>query len=82
MTLNIIQPLIDAAPDSIRSEDHIGCMHLHHLCLNGEEMDETAALGILKLLIEKHPEQSSMPIITEVFQFSSQVGGENLSSVD
>jgi len=55
VTLNIIQLLIDAAPDTVRSVNNYGNMPLHYLCRN-EELDETAALGILRLLIEKHPE--------------------------
>eukprot|EP00984_Skeletonema_dohrnii_P026526 scaffold15883_cov155-Skeletonema_dohrnii-CCMP3373.AAC.1 len=55
MTPDIIQLLIDAAPDAIRSVDSDGRLPLHWLCRNNE-LDETAALGILKLLKEKHPE--------------------------
>eukprot|EP00984_Skeletonema_dohrnii_P035851 scaffold36127_cov167-Skeletonema_dohrnii-CCMP3373.AAC.1 len=55
VTLNIIQLLIDAAPDSVRSADEDGDTPLHNLCRN-DELDESAALAILKLLIEKHPE--------------------------
>eukprot|EP00984_Skeletonema_dohrnii_P014842 scaffold6323_cov118-Skeletonema_dohrnii-CCMP3373.AAC.7 len=55
VTLNIVQLLIDAAPESVHSEDVSGFMPLHRLCTN-EELDETTALAILKLLVEKHPE--------------------------
>ena len=55
MTLNIVQLLIDAATDSIRSVDQGGDMPLHNLCMN-EELEERAAMEILKLLIEIHPE--------------------------
>ena len=55
VTLNIVQLLIDAAPVTIRSADEDGYTPLHHLCMN-EELDETAALGILNLLLEKCPE--------------------------
>ena len=55
-TLNIFQLLIDADhSSSVRRVDNNGWMPLHHLCRN-EELDETAALEILELLIEKHPE--------------------------
>ena len=54
-TLGIIQLLIDAAPDSVRSMTNYGNMPLHHLCCNSK-LDETAAIEILKLLIEKCPE--------------------------
>ena len=55
VTLCIIQCLIDAAPDSVRSEDNYGYMPLHYLCYN-REVGETAAVQILKFLLEKHPE--------------------------
>eukprot|EP00985_Skeletonema_marinoi_P023133 scaffold15141_cov81-Skeletonema_marinoi.AAC.8 len=46
---------ISVAPDSVRQINNVGAMPLHYLCRN-EELDESAALEILKLLIEKHPE--------------------------
>eukprot|EP00984_Skeletonema_dohrnii_P014884 scaffold6352_cov74-Skeletonema_dohrnii-CCMP3373.AAC.1 len=55
MTRNIIQLLIDAAPESVSSLDEDGDMPLHDLCRYGK-VDERAAMDILKLLIEKHPE--------------------------
>eukprot|EP00984_Skeletonema_dohrnii_P030062 scaffold21178_cov98-Skeletonema_dohrnii-CCMP3373.AAC.2 len=55
MTVNIIQLLIDAAPNSIRSVNSHGRTPLHSLCAN-KILDETSALEILKLLIEKHPD--------------------------
>ncbi|KAK1734117.1 ankyrin repeat domain-containing protein [Skeletonema marinoi] len=55
MTLNIIQLLIDAAPDSVRSVTNRGRMPLHNLCMN-KILDKAAALEILTLLIEKCPE--------------------------
>ena len=55
MTRNIIQLLIDAAPDSIRSVTNKGRMPLHSLCMN-KILDKAAALEILTLLIEKCPE--------------------------
>jgi ankyrin repeat protein len=54
-TLGIIQLLIDAAPDSVRSMTNNGNMPLHILCLSSK-VDETAAIEILKLLIEMCPE--------------------------
>eukprot|EP00985_Skeletonema_marinoi_P025971 scaffold19606_cov134-Skeletonema_marinoi.AAC.4 len=70
-TVNIIQLLIDAAPDSVRSVNKCtfkhptsvhsewvineGWMPLHYLCDN-ENVDEISALEIVKLLLEKHPE--------------------------
>eukprot|EP00984_Skeletonema_dohrnii_P029622 scaffold20381_cov75-Skeletonema_dohrnii-CCMP3373.AAC.1 len=55
MTPNIVQLLIDAAPESVHSEGQDGYTPLHLLCMH-VELDETAALGILKLLLEKQPE--------------------------
>jgi ankyrin repeat protein len=52
----IIQILVDAAPDSIRSKDIEGWTPLHNLCNSDSDMDEAAAIKILKLLIEKFPE--------------------------
>ena len=54
VTLGIIQLLIDADPDSISSRDSEGSTPLHRLCRNSE-MDEMAAIEILRLLIEKYP---------------------------
>ena len=54
-TLNIIQILIDAAPASVSSLSTRSWMPLHCLCYN-REVDERAAIQILKLLIEKCPE--------------------------
>ena len=55
VTLNIVQLLIDAAPDSVRHEDINGCMPLHALCHN-KNLDEDVGLEILKLLIDRCPE--------------------------
>eukprot|EP00984_Skeletonema_dohrnii_P029626 scaffold20381_cov75-Skeletonema_dohrnii-CCMP3373.AAC.5 len=55
MTANIIQLLVDAAPDFIRRVDSHGRMPLHNLCMS-RQLDERAALEILELLIEKCPE--------------------------
>ncbi len=55
VTLNIIQLLIDAAPDSLRSVSNSGHMPLHILC-GSKEMNKSASVEILKLLIEKYPE--------------------------
>ena len=54
VSLGIIQLLIDAAPDSVRREDISGNLPLHLLCTN-EQLDETVALEILQLLLEKYP---------------------------
>ena len=51
----IVQLLIDAAPDSIRSVTNMGNMPLHILCSN-QYVDEMTAIEISKLLIEKYPE--------------------------
>ena len=55
MTLNIVQLLIDAAPNSVRSISNSGRMPLHCLCY-AKNGDEIAVVEMLKLLIEKHPE--------------------------
>eukprot|EP00984_Skeletonema_dohrnii_P012842 scaffold5242_cov107-Skeletonema_dohrnii-CCMP3373.AAC.1 len=55
VTLNIIQLLIDAAPNSVSTLTHSGKLPLHHLCGN-KTIDEAASIEILMLLIEKHPE--------------------------
>jgi ankyrin repeat protein len=56
VTLNIIQLLINAAPDSVRQvEYYVGWMPLHYLCHN-PNVDDMTALAILQLLIEKCPE--------------------------
>ncbi len=55
MTAEIVQLIIDAAPDSVRSVSNTGHTPLHYLCLN-ELLDGTIAIKILKLLLEKHPE--------------------------
>ena len=52
----IVQLLIDADPDSIRGEDSNSYLPLHKLCSN-TELDEATALQILKLLLEKYPNQ-------------------------
>ena len=49
------QELIDAYPDSVRSVDNYECTPLHHLCDNNQ-VDDTAAMQVLKLLIDKYPE--------------------------
>jgi len=53
-TLNIVQILIDRAPDSVRivTKDK-GLMPIHALC-NINKMKEKTTIEILKLLIEKH----------------------------
>eukprot|EP00985_Skeletonema_marinoi_P008647 scaffold3957_cov77-Skeletonema_marinoi.AAC.3 len=54
VTVNIIQLLIDAAPNSVSHADNNGWTPLHSLCSN--TLDEAAALEILELLIMKCPE--------------------------
>jgi ankyrin repeat protein len=49
------QILINAAPDSVSIVDSEGCMPLHYLCEN-DQVDDTAATQVLKLLIDKYPE--------------------------
>ncbi len=55
MIRGIIQLLIDAAPDSVRSVTNHGYMPLHVLCANNR-MNEATSINLLKLLIEKHPD--------------------------
>ena len=55
VTLNIVQLLIDAFPDSVRHEDNKGRMPLHKLC-NNKNLDDEVGLEILKLLLERCPE--------------------------
>jgi len=55
VTLNIVQLLIKAAPDSVRQKEKFGLMPVHKICDN-RDVDETTAIEILKLLIEKYPE--------------------------
>jgi ankyrin repeat protein len=54
-TLNVVQLLIDAFPDSVRHEDNGGSMPLHCLCANNN-LDEEVRMDILKLLVERCPE--------------------------
>ncbi|KAK1739129.1 ankyrin repeat domain-containing protein [Skeletonema marinoi] len=55
VTLNIVQRLVDAHPDSVRQENDEGWMPLHHLCDN-DELDDMVSVEILRLLLEKCPE--------------------------
>eukprot|EP00984_Skeletonema_dohrnii_P025454 scaffold14617_cov113-Skeletonema_dohrnii-CCMP3373.AAC.3 len=55
VTLNIVQLLIKAAPDSVRQQEKFGLMPVHKICDN-RDVDETTAIEILTLLIEKYPE--------------------------
>eukprot|EP00984_Skeletonema_dohrnii_P002172 scaffold746_cov96-Skeletonema_dohrnii-CCMP3373.AAC.4 len=55
MTRNIIQLLIEAAPNTVRSADIDGRLPLHCLC-GGKNGNEIAAIEILKLLIGMCPE--------------------------
>ncbi len=55
VTLKIIQLLINAAPESVRSvSKNLGQMPLHSLCFE-KGIDEAVSMEIAKLLIEKHP---------------------------
>ena len=54
-TLSLIQLIVDEAPDSVRSVDYDGWTTLHYLCGN-DQVDDTAAMQVLKLLIDKYPE--------------------------
>ena len=62
VTLSIIQLLIDAAPDSVRSVTDRGSTPLHILCGSSffgssrGGVDEGTDIQILKLLLEKYPE--------------------------
>ena len=47
--------MIEAAPDSVRYEDSEGHLPLHQLCVKSSQ-DETSAMAILRLLLEKYPE--------------------------
>lgn len=57
VTLGMVQLLIDAAPDSVRHGDNQGGLPLHVLCLN-HNLDDGAAIDILKLLLERCPESA------------------------
>ena len=50
-----MQLLIDAFPDSLCREHVSGATPLHFLCAN-KDLDDAAALEILKLLLDKCPE--------------------------
>ena len=54
MTLDIVQLLVDAAPNSVSHADNNGETPLHRL--SNYVLDDTKAIKILKLLIEKCPE--------------------------
>eukprot|EP00984_Skeletonema_dohrnii_P017704 scaffold8135_cov127-Skeletonema_dohrnii-CCMP3373.AAC.6 len=55
VTRSMVELLIDAAPNSVRSVDKGGWMPLHSLCLN-RKLDDEISMEILKLLIQKCPE--------------------------
>ena len=50
------QVLIKTAPDSVRSVDIGGWTTLHYFCCYRSDMDDTAAMQVLILLIEIYPE--------------------------
>jgi ankyrin repeat protein len=64
VTLNIVELLIDAYPDSLRHEDNKGFTPLHKLCRNEDLDDKEVGLKILKLLLEKGPESARHATIT------------------
>ena len=69
ISLTIVELLFDAAPNLIRSVDHVkGGVIFHHLC-SSIKVGEASAVQILKFLIEKYPEgarrvdnEGSLPI--------------------
>ncbi len=54
-TLRMVQFLIDAHPESLHREDNDGYIPLHKLCIN-ENLEDTTAVDILGLLLERYPE--------------------------
>ena len=63
------QVLINAAPDSVRSVDNDGWTTLHHFLCCNDQVDDTAGMQVLSLLIEMCPEavrhannQGSLPL--------------------
>ena len=54
-TRGMVQLIIDACPDSIDRGDNDGWTPLHYLCSN-KTLEDTAALDILGLLLERCPE--------------------------
>jgi ankyrin repeat protein len=57
VTLNIVQLLIDALPDSLRHVDDTGHLPIHKLCRN-KSLNEEVKVGILKFLLERCPESA------------------------
>ncbi len=56
VTLGMVQLIIEACPESLgRADNPVGYMPLHTLCLN-KSLDDTAAVDILGLLLERCPE--------------------------
>ena len=55
ISLNIVQQLVDAAPNSVRSVGKKGGVIFHYLC-SSIKVGEASAEQILKFLIEKYPE--------------------------
>ena len=54
-SIQIINAIHDAYPDSIHTTCEEGNLPIHHLC-KSKKMNEKAAMKILKLLLEKSPE--------------------------
>ena len=54
-TLGMVKLLIDAYPESLCREDDNGYAPLHKLCIN-KKIDDSAAVDILALLLERCPE--------------------------
>eukprot|EP00984_Skeletonema_dohrnii_P014151 scaffold5922_cov109-Skeletonema_dohrnii-CCMP3373.AAC.4 len=80
VTLNIVQRLVDAHPDSVRQEDDEGWMPLHYLCDN-DELDDMVSVEILRLLLEKY--QGSVRHVNNVGHLPIHVAcGRNSRSPD
>lgn len=58
-TLDIVQVLIEAFPESVRMQSVDGGMPLHYLCYG--DCDGADALSIFELLLEKYPEAVAHP---------------------
>ena len=64
------QVLVNAAPDSVSRVDEDGMTPLHYLCsYSYREVDDTAAMQVLNLLIDKYPKRSGIGIVMVIFQF-------------
>ena len=64
------QVLVNAAPDYVSRVDEDGMTPLHYLCsYSYREVDDTAAMQVLNLLIDKYPKRSGIGIVMVIFQF-------------